>query len=334
MRTQTLSNVVSLTYPDAIVQINDDNILKVNSLNLKAVGGYFTLTNAQSESVTLEYLSELTSLTFKLCDSLKKLVNGQHSMITVSGSVANGEYSYTIEPFTLYVEQGRTLLSRTAGNVRTMYWQNSEDLKKVNIYTPVGGSAVVGSTSFPLHAGVNVVNMSALQVVDDFNINVTLSYSHSQDPVFFGDIWHHASSTLQLNTNYTIKMVQISAGGDCNTAKPSNFGKIRFLNVDGCYVTFIGRVAKEKFSNTQNTYYSENIVVHEPNAFLTSCTDEVTMTFQDVDHFAYFYDIMWSTDISYLAGNGTWQKCILSSTNLTQENEDENNIECVFKMLI
>lgn len=332
MRTQTLSNVVSIDYPDAIAQLNDNNIIRIESLNMKAVGGRLTFTNSDSQSVSLEYSSELSTLTFKLQDTLKKLVRGQHSLITVTGNVSNDGVSYAITSFSFYVEQGRTLLSRTAGNVRTMYWQDVEDLKKVNIYTPVGGSAVVGSTSFTLHAGVNVVDMSSLNLTSDFTINVQLSYAHGDEPTYFGDIWKHSPSTPA--TRYTINMIQVSAGADCNPANPSNFGKIRFLNVDGCYVTFIGKVTKEKFSNTQQTYITDSIVVNMPNSLLTSCTDEVTMSFQDVEHLAYFYDIMWSTDIMYLAGNNTWQKCILSSTNLTQEDEDFNNIECVFKMLI
>lgn len=332
MRTQILSGIIQMEYPENIVMLYDNNVIKINSLNNKVVGARLTLTVDQT-SVILEYQSELPNLIFKLWDTLMRLTDGQHTLVTVTGNISNDSVGYQITPFTFYVEQGRTLNSRTAGNVRTMYWSDTSDLAKVNIYTPIGGTAIYGNSTFVLNQGVNKLNLSTLQVNGDFYLDIHLSYPHNVDVVFFGDLWKHYTTDLNQNTRYQIYFKKEDIGNECNPYVQQNYGKIKFLNVDGCYVTFIGKVIKEKYSNAQNIYATENLVVKTPNALVYDCIDEVTIAFQDIEHSAYIYDIMYSPDIQYVGGDGNWYSAVMSANNITQEKEDYNDLEITLKIL-
>lgn len=333
MRTQNIQNMLTLEYPDQIAQINDDNVLVLSSLTNKAVGARLTLSNSDQDTVALEYDSELTTIVFKLWDTLKYLVKGQHSLITVSGDVSNDGILYHIDPVSFYVELGRTMNSRTAGNVRTMYWSSQEDLSKVNIYSPTDGTASVGQSQYTLAAGVNVLDLSSLQLGGDFQIDVALSYPHSQTMVQFGDLWHHSVSGVQPNTRYSVSMLHVASGADCNPSRPSNYGKVRFINADGCWVVFIGKVTKEKFAAEYIDYWSDSITVRTPHALVTDATDEVTVYFQDTAYDSYLTDIVWATRIEYLNGAGEWKECTLSSKSVQIEDGDGNNVELVLKVL-
>lgn len=337
MRSQTLQNTVYIEYPDLITQINDRNVITVRVLSVGAVGARFTFT-CNGESVTIQYESELDFLLFHINSTLKRLVNGQHQIVTVTGNVGVNGIGYDITPFTMYVEQGRTLNTRPSGCCRTMYYGNTSDLTKVQIFAPVSGSATVGQNTYTLDAGVTSLNLTEYNgspitpPSGDFDIQVHLSYSHSETPVYFGDMWKHAAAELQSNTNYTIRMIEITSGSDCgpNTVP---FGKIRFIDADGAYKTFIGKVTKEKYSLKQNEYINNDLVVNNPLSLIANVNDEVSIAFSDVAHNAYIYDIAFSTHIEYMNGYGEWRDAILADSSLTESDPETNDVEIKIKVL-
>lgn len=339
MRTQTIQNAITVEYPDAIVQVNDRNIIKVHSLTNDTVAAKFTL-SCNSESVQLEYNSELSNLLFHINSSIKRIAHGQHQLVTVSGYVSNGGTSYQITQFVMYVELGRTLNTRPSGCCRTMYYQNATDLSKVEIYVPVSGTATVGQYVYTLQAGVNKLNLNEYNQTPvtppsgDFSIAIHLSYSHSEDPVFFGDLWKHTSGNVSDNTDYSIKMINIPAGSDCDENNTYPYGKIQFIDADGCYKTFIGKVFSIKYSNKQSEYINNDLVVNNPLSHLTETGEEVTIGFQDVAHNAYIHDILFSTHIMYLNGYNEWKDCIIGDSNLTEKNPDYNDVEIKLKVLV
>lgn len=338
MRTQNIQSAISIEYPEYITQINDRNIIKVHSLTNDTVAAKLTL-SCNGVSVILEYNSELTYLLFHINSSIKRLVNGQHNMVTVTGKVSNGGVSYDITQFVMCVELGRTLNTRPHGCCRVMYYQNDEDLEKVNIYVPISASATVGQYVYTLQAGVNSVNLTEYNQSPitppsgDFNIAIHLSYSHSDDPVFFGDLWKHTSGNILDNADYNIKMVNIPAGTDCSSNNTISYGKIRFLDTDGCYKTFIGKVMQIKYSNKQSEYVNNDLVVNNPAAHITEVGEEVSIGFENVEHTAYIHDILFSTHIMYLNGYNEWKDCIIADSNLSEKNPDFNDVEIKLKVL-
>ena len=328
MRSENLQNMVEVEYPDLLTHINDRNVIKVNSLTAKPVGGRLTL-DCGGNTATIEYQSELQNLTFRINSSLKRITNGQHQTVTVTGNVSNDAVDYQITPFTLVVEQGRSLNSRPHGCCRTMYYQNYSDLQKVEIYAPVSGTATVGQYTYSLQAGCNSINLTEYNgspvtpPSGDFPIAVHLSYSHSDTPTFFGDLWRHSSDNIIDQTDYTIQMVNVPAGNDCSDANSIAYGKIKFIDTDGCRKTFIGRVTAMKYSLKQDEYINNNLVMDNPSSLLTDVSQEMTLVFGDIKHNAYIYDIVYSPSIQYLNGYGEWKDAILADSNLNETNGDE-----------
>lgn len=323
MRSENLQSMVEVVYPDLITHINDRNCITVNTLTAKPVGGHFTLT-CNGQTATIEYQSELQNLVFRINSSLKRIVNGQHQTVSVTGSVSNDDIAYQITPFTMVVEQGRSLNSRPHGCCRTMYYQNDQDLRKVEIYTPVSGTATVGQYIYSLQAGCNSINLTEYNQTPvtppagDFPIAIHLSYSHSDTPTYFGDLWHHSTADILDQTDYVINMVQVTAGSDCSDSNSVSYGKIRVLDTDGCYKTFIGRLTNMKYTLKQSEYINNELVVNNPMSFITEKTQEMTLVFGDIKHNSYIYDIVFSPHIMYLNGFGEWQDCILADSNLSE----------------
>lgn len=323
MRSENLQNMVEVVYPDLITHINDRNCITVNTLTSKPVGGRFTFT-CNGNTATIEYQSELQNLVFRINSSLKRITNGQHQTVTVTGYVSNDGIEYQITPFTLVVEQGRSLNSRPHGCCRTMYYQNDADLSKVEIYAPVAGTATVGQYVYTLQAGCNSLNLTEYNgspvtpPSGDFQIAIHLSYSHSDTPTYFGDLWHHSTSALADQTEYTVQMVQISAGSDCSDSNSVSYGKVKFLDTDGCYKTFLGKVTAMKFSLKQSEYINNTLVADNPWALITDVQQEMTLVFGDIRHNAYLYDIVFSPHILYLNGYGEWKDAVLADSNLSE----------------
>lgn len=338
MRQQIIQSTVVIEYPDSITHINDRNIIRVYSLTDDPVAAIITF-SCNGDSVQLEYNSELPNLVFHINSSLKRIVNGQHQTVFIDGYVANDDIAYQISQIVLTVEQGRTLNSRPHGCCRTMYWQNDDDLTKVEIYTPVSGTATVGQYSYALQEGCNSVNLTEYNgstvtpPSGDFTIHIHLSYAHSVTPVFFGDLWKHATDDVIANSDYDIQMVYVSAGSDCATDNYISFGKIKFLDTDGCYKTFIGRVANMKYSVKQSEYISNGLVVNDPMSMITNVQQEVTMKFADVAHNAYIHDIVFSPSILYLNGYGEWKNCLIGDSNLSEKSGESNDVEIKLKVL-
>lgn len=339
MRQQTLQNAVTIEYPDAIAFSGDRNVINVSSLTNDEVGARLTLSNLYGDSVTLEYHSENNFLMFNIMDTIRALLNGQHQTLNVSGNVSNGGVSYNITAFSVVVERGRTLNDRPHGCVRTMYYKDDEDLEKVNVYVPVSGTFTVGNYIYPLVAGVNVLNLTEDQYgtaitppAGDFIAAVHLSYSHSDTPVMFGDLWKHNGGVVN---DYTIQFHNISGGYDCGVGSYGPYFKLRFLNSDGCYETFIGKMSKQKRTVTYMEYYNDSLVLHNPNALVTNCKDEVTIGFDDIATDAYFNDIVFSMGIEYQNGANEWKQAILGTTNVTEEAKDGvSNFEVVLKIMM
>lgn len=338
MRTQNLQNAIEIEYPDAIAFSGDRNTVVVRSLTGDEVGARLTFSDALSNSIVLEYQSENSILVFNIVDTIRALLNGQHQTMTVSGNVSNGGVSYNITPFAVTVERGRTLNDRPAGCVRTMYYMNDQDLEKMNIYVPVGGTITVNNNTYPLVAGVNSLNLTEDQYgtpitppSGNFSGQVVLSYPHSTEPTVFGSLWHHNN---EADTRYDISFVQVYGGYDCGGGSYSNYFKLKFLNCDGCWETFIGKLIKQKRTVTYGEYVSGGLVKNTPMATVNETKDEVIVALEDIPYDAYFTDIVFAQEIVFENGYGELKNCILGSNNITDEPKDgTSNFEITLKIL-
>lgn len=334
MRNQTINNILSIQYCDDLVMINDYNSFTIKSLNNKKVGGVITLTNEQNETVTLSYVSELDYLVFPLMDSIRKLTNGKHATISVSGSVSNDGTSYPFTTFSFIVEQGRTLNSRPHGCTRTIYYNNDEDLSKIEIYVPTAASAIVGSTYLSLDKGVNKLDLSGRS--GDFTIDISLSYSHSSQIVEWFDSFHSKSDDPMTNIEYKINVIQYVGGSDCSDGqftKSGNMGKLTYTDIDGCDRHLFGKVTSIKKSSKQNEYRNNTLIMNEPLSLVGDCTEEITITFDDIDFFSYPTDIQLSTDVRYVNGGGVSVPCVLSTNSLEMTDGNYNDFKITIKTL-
>lgn len=309
MRNQIAAGSCFVLYPEEVVFLNDRNIISLSSLSAgnNAVGGTFSLTNGQ-DTVQISYMSERDNLVFDLYSVLKKLYAGGYQTINVSGSVSIGNSTGNITPFTIQVNEGRTLEDRSHCAERTVYFYDQDQLYGYEILTLNGGTV----NGVSVNAGVSKHNFNRYS---DFTVTVV----DGQD-----------------TRDIQFKYVNIGGFGSagCRGIDSSNgYITIKYVNTDGCTRFLCGKIKSRKRSVGQTEWMDNSLVRNTPNSILTEFTDEITVVFPECERLAYVEDIMFSQSIYYQNDNGDWKPTIITSKSLTLNNWDQNDIEITFKTL-
>lgn len=303
-----------MSYPDAVVFMNDRNVITFTSITAghNPVGATLSFTNGL-DTVQLSYNSEQTFMSFDLYSVIKKLDQGNSVTITVSGIVSCGDTSANIAAFTMDVSSGRTLHSRSHNAERVIYYYDYSELYDIEILSLEGGTLGV----FPLSAGVNKINIG--YHTGDFSMTVTDG-----------------------EASRTVTFKEVAAGGDksvigaqCDNDENSTAGyiEVKYTNTDGCHRYLKGKVLSRKRSIEQMDWRANELVRNTPNSILTGHTDEITLGFPSVERLTYSEDIMYSHDTMYKNADGNWTPCTIANKSLDLKNWDKNDIEITIRTL-
>ena len=307
---------VNMVYPDEVVFSNDRNVIELKYIvsGSGSVGGLFTLTNANSESVQIEYNSEQKYLAFNLFSVFKKLLgDDSYTTITMSGSVGNGTSTANITPVAFKLCDGRTLHSRPHNAETVVYYYDSSDLYATEILSLYGGT----------------VNQTGVQPgITKFNWTTSLpSFDVIQVDGEDRRVIHFQRAALGGDSSFS--------SGCSGDGAETSFGvmKFKYTNTDGCWKHLQGKVISRKRSVGITDWRADDIVRHTPHGMITSTTDEVTVGFPGVKRGAYAEDIMFSPIIYYQREDGEWEPCMVSSKSIQLQKWDENDIEITFQTL-
>lgn len=339
MRTNIISNT-TVTYPNEIVWLNDSNVINLESS--LPVGASIVVANPLNEYKVIEYLSDLTSLTFKLDDILLELHDDSLSPWYVKVIVYENGYHVGTFNFAIKVINGRSFLTRSHGMSQTMYVYNTDELNKVEFYSVAPGNMTIDQWGFLCYEGLNAYNLSpaitgegehmahflssnatpsTVLVVDDQNTTptsteLTISVTAGYDPntTAGGDIWADGRIIFP-------KWYKIIYQGHCTGY---NFAELRYTDTDGCTRYLGGTVISEEdsvpdsgFSHTTTEVYKLN-----PSRFISEQSKVVKIAFNDIEKDAYPADILYSNSIQMRSWNGEWKDVRLKTDSLAQ-NDDE-----------
>lgn len=309
---------VSMVYPDEVVFACDRNAitLKFIAAGSGSVGGLFTLTNANSESVQIEYNSEQKNMTFNLFSVFKKLLGyDSYTTITMNGSVTNGTSTANITPVGFKLCNGRTLHSRPHNAETIVYYYESTDLYATEILSLYGGTVNqtgVGPGITKFDWTTNLPSFDVIQIDGEERRVI-----HFRRAGIGGD------SSIEAGCE----------DGDGTADTSYGVLKLKYINTDGCWRHLMGKIINRKRTTGITDWRADDIVRHTPNGMITTTTDEITVGFPGCERKAYCEDIMYSPQIYYQREDGEWEPCMVSSKSIQLENWDQNDIQITIKTL-
>lgn len=322
MRQKYLSGTsMWIDYPDALVFLNDNNIIRVgSSLTSDTVGARIVVREPTQNQVVLDYWSETNEIVFLLNDSLLQLYNDNLSQWDVLVECYSNSTPQATFSFQMNVYDGKSFPDRSHGCTKTIYWSDINDLVKLQLFTYEGGTAVVKNTPFTLNPGITSLNLTNLYLSDNEKIHITANNILPTTPQYLGDIW---GSKMDADDYY----IDLIYKQKCNE---EGAVKIYYKDCDGCGRIITGKMSKE-VNNSKGTNYGriDNIYKNGAYKLMTSNSKIVTIGFSDVASTAYLQDLMYSNDIRMVNYNGDFVNVSLNTSKM--ENKAlENDFEIEF----
>lgn len=306
MRTFT-NGTVTVTSPDAIVFLKDNNILTVTDST-------YNVTVAVTVGVTvLQYLGTTTSLTFNLSNAFR--LNPSITSFTVS-VVSNG----TTKNFTIPMSQildGKTLPTRRHASEETILVP--QGTTSVQLYTPAACNIVSsGGLTDTLSVGRNT------KAVGTWG---SILYQYSGASFKYGDFDEEKS----IDANNTMRSVLVK-----QCCIPEHGIIVQYVNTDGCTRYLIGSLNREATSLDTFDYYRSNTIIKDrPRQMVVGNTMVLTVFVAGVPRNAFAKDIMYCDNITLRNSQNTPLSATLVTAEFTDVADNEyQDISLEFNVLI
>ncbi len=320
MRYQNISgSTISVEYPDNLVWLHDNNIIRVmSSVPSESVGARVVVREPTGSQLTLDYWSETNELVFLLNDTLKQLFGGSIS----SWDILVQPYSFTTPQatftFQMKVFYGKSFTDRSHGAATTIYWNDTSELAKLQIFSYEGGTATVKGNSYTLVAGITSLNIATLGIGDEEKMHITANNVLDTTPSNLGSMW--AGGIVDAE-DYYITLKHVAVCSDYNSVR------IYYNDTDGCYRWLAGKLKKET-NNASGSNYGRITSIYRNGAFknIESTSKTITVGYQDIDNLAYVQDIMYADDVRMMNYNGELVPVSVNTKKLSNE-DFENSFE-------
>lgn len=337
MRQTTISNC-TITYPENIVYLYDNNIITIQSNNSN-FDTKITITSPNSSVSNLQYKTKSSLISFILDDNLKYLfykTNGDWIIDIVIDDI-------NIFSFSFKLLQGKSFLNKTHGSSSVIYNYSGDDLE---IFSPNGGKIVCGNESIDVNAGYNSISLTDLGItnVGEYQLELTNKTLYQPISIVLNDIAiSPTSSTIVWQTTEeepTIidggslwdrrqifpQTLTLYYGYQCNSDVI-----LRYINCDGCYREIAGKLLQEEdtFSPTKlNNVISGGGYKYNPNFVNNNNSKILKIGISDIDSNAELGDIIFSGKLQILDINNNWTDCMLKTNSIKNyKNGGFDNLE-------
>ena len=344
MRTQQIQNVL-VTYPDELVWKQDTSAIKVEGVS--NIGATIVIANPAQNYYVLEYYSDQDTLLFYLDDAIRALYDDNIGAWYCKVTVFNGSTSLGSFNFNFNVLNGKSFITRSHGISSTIYVYDREELRKLQIFSPQQGIAIMDQWGFNCYYGLNQFNLyTAIQQSGEYQICLRDSQQtpalvdiSGTDPV---DPYSELISFSVMGA----PLVNETHGGDvfaenkliypiCHNivfqdhCDDYNFGEIRYTDLDGMCRYLGGKVFTDEDNVKDESYFTSNVDSFNrvPNRYITSHEKVIKMYLTDIDKNAYPHDLLYSQDIQFRMWNGEWKNIALKTNKFERKDEDSYDIE-------
>lgn len=318
--------------------LQDSNVINVSSSgDGDAVGAEITVRHPGGAATrTIRHIGETGSMMFSLDDALAALFDDNIGEYTCQADIyLNGSLFDTLA-FAFQLLDGKSFTNRSHAIARTIYIYDLDEVKKLQIYSPGGGSLNIGGLSFPLSEGLNQYDLSGVITGDG---TYTACLTGSGRPVtaaITGDVPRTPSSTsIYWSSQGGGSLVEVfpfchSIVVDCSCVG-NDFVELRYRDADGCYRNIGGKLVKE-VNKASSAAYTRTLAYscyrNIPRRKITGTSRVVTVGFSDMATDAYIQDIRYSEDIWMRMWNGEWWPVALNNDGITvRGDQDTQDVE-------
>lgn len=311
MRSATFNNGVSLTYPEYLTYLGDDNYINFHAAsgNIRAqvvIGG-----------ITLAYDSQTADITFRLNDVLRK-VRVDNGELTIQAKCDNAGSSLETFSFRIKSMLGKSLPYRYHGSSNVIEFSQDSDLETVDFLFPCAGTLSDNDTpATTIHksvAGIYSIDLSSFSQLD----NVTFTADQGEN-VAFGPIWEPYKRT------YDYKFVQ--------KCTPDHGVTINYYDTDGCVRMATGKIVSYNHSSDTSLFNTGNLFDRMATYHTDSVGCELSVIFDDVDPDQHIEDMIFSTKVWVSVGEISILEIPLQPTSSVKNDGNYNDVTINFKIL-
>lgn len=345
MREYISGNIVIL-YPEPVVWLGDSNCVTISSsLSTDKIGGEIIIRHPSgTETRTIRHLSEINKLLFVLDDALNALADDNIGQYSAQVNVyLNGNISFT-KTFTFQLLDGKSFTNQSHAISRTIYIYDSEELNKIQVFSPKNGVLNIENESLPLYLGLNQYDMS--EIIDSYGTHSFCLDNAPVEPVAIisGDIPNTPTKTTLFFTVTSERSGETrTKGGDVWTYDETifpvcydiiydegcwnyDFIELRYRDSDGCIRYLGGKIADET-NAVQSTPYERtdgtNCFRNIPRRKINGTQRTLKVGFIDVARNAYPQDILYSNEVYMRMYNSEWWPVTIEDESITT-NRDES----------
>lgn len=337
MRTQTVG-VYTIQYPEEICWLKDNNSILITS-SYGAFAASITIKsplNTLEDTITINHTTSMKEILFDLDECLRYLYKptgpSMLGLWSIEVNLDGGSFQNFFS-FNVQVYDGVSFSTKTHGTSSRINIYDTDDLTNVYIYSPAAGEAVVGNSTYPIQAGINILDLSAA-VTNTTTLCLRSSLTYPPISSITGDV---ALSPYSSDIYFTAEEQEdpgTMAGGSLWDRKqvfpfcyeihfemPCDnfpFAYIRYINSDGVYRYIGGKVLSIDDNSTLDSYNLPRTLIYNtaPRYTITEST-KVLHIGCDVTPEEELSDILYSSKLWIKDINGNWTDCCLSKTNLT-----------------
>lgn len=341
-------NVYTITYPDDIVYLYDNNIINIERttgdadivFNVKIV-----ISSPNGEISKLEYTTRSKTISFILDDNLKYLFEKTNDDWRIGVYINDFGHSSSNNNFTFSFKllAGKSFMNKTHGSANVIYNYTGDEIE---IFSPNSGKVVCNGNSVDVVKGVNQINLSDLGIVNSGEYKIELTNKTQYQPVSIimsvtpvtatsseiqwqtteeepttidgGSLWQRKQiypMDIVLHNNYLC---------DCDVI-------LRYINCDGCYRQVAGKLLQEEdtFTPTKlNNVISGCNYRYNPNFVNNNNSKILKIGITDIDGDAELGDIIFSEKLQILDINNNWTDCMLKTNSIKNyKNGGFDNLE-------
>ena len=345
MRTTTIQNVL-ITYPDELVWKQDSATIKVEGV--EKIGASIVIANPTQEYYTFENYSDQSTLLFYLNDAIRALYDDNIGSWYCKITVFKDKTSLGSFNFNFKVLNGKSFISRSHGISSSIYVYDREELRKLQIFSPQMGIAVIDQYGFDCYYGLNQFNLyNAIDEAGEYQICLRDSQQIPLQVEVSGDeAVTPNSSIIYFSIIGVNELINETHGGDvfsenkliypichkiifqdhCNDY---NFGEIAYTDLDGMRRYLGGKIITDSDTVKGESYFVSNTDIYNrvPNRYLTEHEKVIKMYISDIEKDAYPHDLLYSQNIQFKTWDGEWKNVALKTNKFDRNDEDLYDIE-------
>lgn len=349
-----IEGVYSIDYPEDIVWLKDNNVIKIGS----SWGGFTVDIEVRTPSgavLRLENKTDRHDIIFDLDECLNYLykeddIFHNNGIWRINVSLDAGSFKNYFN-FTFNLYNGCSFTYKTHGTSNIINIYNADELENLFIFSPVAGKTVIDNNEITINKGINLLDLSEI-ITEQGEYDICLVSAEDYPPLaeITGDVAVTPNDSYIYYVAYEQEDPGTLYGGSLMNRKKIFpicykliykevcddycFGELKYINTDGCYRYIGGKILSGTDNNTTVNYNIPNTKIYNtaPKYKITGAQKILKLGCVDIPKDVEIEDIIYSDNIWIRGIDNEWWDVQLNKTDIT-ENYNEDFEDAQFEII-